>query len=368
MNIANGTTYEVTYDRKPEGWDHCTHSDIGGVTVVFLNYNKTSMIERSLKATLDQDYPLLDMLFMDDASCDGSGDMMEELVRQYKGRHRVRVVRNKKKRGIPGQWNLAAALADGEWLGMFCADDISHPDRVSQVASVIVQHPTLKGLCTSGYEINPKTGTRSAILPDWPSELVTGASSFDELKRIDTPVIGATAFWHKSVFSSPLPNVRLDDIMLRWILQMQNRTSVEPIWMWCSEIKAVEYYTGSGITNEMKCNIDKAVSPRRRWLTQRIANKKQNRVVQTAWEGLVTYYRANGAPPVYIEFAEEKLLASKIFNGNTISRLSLLPDIARYFFSHGRRKAGLLHDYARTTALELFGVKAASAIIAICRK
>ena len=355
----------VSYSYVPSGWDETAYRSLGGFTVVFLNFNKKSMIESSVNAALAQDYPLLDMLFLDDASTDGSGDIMETIVRCYNGRHKVRVVRNRENRGIPLQWNLAAALAKGEWLGMFCADDISHPNRVSLVADVISSHPTLKGLCTSGYEINPKYGTRTPILPDLPSKLVAGVQSLDELRAIDTPIIGATAFWHKSIFVRPLPHVRLDDVMLRWILQMQFRESEEPIWMWCSDVRAVEYYIGSGITNEMNCDLVEGGLSGKVWLQKRIAKRKQSRVIQTAWAGLVMYYRTNNSPAYFAEFAERNLLGAKIFNGNTLSRLALLPRVTWWCLSHGIRGFELLCQYFKTLTLEFLGLRVASGLFGL---
>ena len=76
----------ISYSYTPAGWTQEEFLRQGGFTVVFLNYNKARYIEKSVASALNQDYPILEMFFMDDASTDGSGDEMERMVRQYRGR------------------------------------------------------------------------------------------------------------------------------------------------------------------------------------------------------------------------------------------------------------------------------------------
>ena len=107
-NMQNST---VSYVYEPEKWDEAAWRETGAFTVVFLNFEKSKTIHKAVASALAQDYPFLEMFFMDDASSDGSGDVMEELVRAYRGRHKVSVVRNRTNVGITGQWNSVAKLA-----------------------------------------------------------------------------------------------------------------------------------------------------------------------------------------------------------------------------------------------------------------
>ena len=61
---------KISYIYTPEDWDQNQFLSLGGFTVVFLNYNKKSFIERSVESALSQDFPLCEMFFMDDASTD----------------------------------------------------------------------------------------------------------------------------------------------------------------------------------------------------------------------------------------------------------------------------------------------------------
>lgn len=201
---------------------------------------------------------------MDDASTDGSGDLMERLVRRYRGRHKVCVVRNAENQNITGQWNLVAGLATGNWFGMFCADDIARENRVSCAARIVQQNPTLKGFCTSGVEFDSRSGVvHGKMCAQTPTKVVPGRIDLRNKIEYDTPVIGATSFWHRDVFVNPIPFSRCDDIELRWILQFLYRDQKSPVWMWCAEIDSIEYAVGgdkfvqrNGPTFRYPCVID----------------------------------------------------------------------------------------------------------------
>ena len=52
------------YCYTPEKWSHDEFISFGGFSVVFMNYNKGHYIEHSVKSALEQDYPYLEMIFM----------------------------------------------------------------------------------------------------------------------------------------------------------------------------------------------------------------------------------------------------------------------------------------------------------------
>ena len=238
----------VSYLYTPESWSQEQFLAMGGFTVVFLNYNKISMIEKSAASALNQDFPLLEMFFMDDASSDGSGDVMEQIVREYRGRHKVAVVRNDENQYITGQWNIVSKLAMGNWFGMFCGDDVAHSDRVSVIAERIRQFPTLKGIATAAVDIDAATGK---VLPDQhyvdAPFFIDGGSTWSSFASRFKPN-GSTTFWHRSLFSSPLPRVPMDDGYLLFRLFLWNRENRGPIFLYDSLLQTIDYSLGAGVS------------------------------------------------------------------------------------------------------------------------
>ena len=280
----------ISYEYLPDGWNQKKFFDLGGYTVVFLNYNKGSYIEESVQSVLAQNYPLLEMFFMDDASTDGSGDRMERIVRSYRGRHKLTVVRNQENKNICGQWNAVARLAKGNWFGMFCADDFAKPDRVSMVAEIISRHPTLLGVCTD-LEDRLEDGSVVAHAHVRKEIYGYGSDSLESIIRLKYPIIGASTFWHKSLFDKKLPNVPLDDVLLRCILQVRASKVDGPIWVWLPGLITVTYNKG-GISTTGEVNVS-SMGFISAYITSKDYAIRMAKLWAKSLEGVESYLREN---------------------------------------------------------------------------
>lgn len=231
----------VKYSYVPLDWSQTEFLRLGGFVVVFLNYNKGSLVVDAVRSALEQDYPLLEMIFLDDNSTDGSGDEMERIVRTYRGRHKVMVVRNKQNQTIAGQWNIASKLASGTWLGMFCGDDVAFPNRVSVVAKLVHEYPTAWGICTNAliagsddktFCANRKRGTWSGENGNLPPE----------------NMFGGMTFWNRAIFDTELPRCNMDDYLLQYMVMIRRSKEDSVSLVWALDINTV-HYSLSGITN-----------------------------------------------------------------------------------------------------------------------
>lgn len=106
------------------------------VTIVFLVYNRREQLRTSLRAmTEDSHYPaeLTDVIVVDNASDDGSAEMVE---REFPA---VRVVRRSSNCGVSG-WNDGFRLARGEWV--LALDDDCHlpPDGLRRAVGAGDEH------------------------------------------------------------------------------------------------------------------------------------------------------------------------------------------------------------------------------------
>lgn len=319
---------EISYAYTPAGWNQSRFLELGGFSVVFLNYNKAAFIEKAVAAALDQDFPLLEMFFMDDASTDGSGDVMEALVRQYRGRHKVTVVRNTENQHITGQWNIVGRLATGTWLGMFCADDIAFPDRVSQTREVIARHPGLLGLSTSGIEANYITGCRTREIGAGIDPFsIDAQASTAELARKWLVVVGATAFWHRSLFDAPLPKGPMDDEIIFYRLLARRQSREGAVYRFASDVRTVTYAIGTGISTEGRARATETDSKYSLWVKQVRAQRHQNQVYVRTWRGVVDSPDYAAASADMRGYARLRLWLARIVAGNTGSRLLMAPGL-----------------------------------------
>ena len=96
------------------------------VSVVVPNYNYVRYLEQRLSSILDQTFQDFELILLDDASDDGSADI---LARYRDNPHTSCIVVNEKNSGSPfKQWMKGIALAKGKYVWIAEADDWAEPD------------------------------------------------------------------------------------------------------------------------------------------------------------------------------------------------------------------------------------------------
>lgn len=99
-------------------------------------YNQKHLIGDALRGAFAQTYSPLEIVISDDASTDGSQELIESLIVKYRkdgGRHHVVFVKNEKNLGNLGNWQKLCEVAKGELLIQADGDDVSCPSRASEI-------------------------------------------------------------------------------------------------------------------------------------------------------------------------------------------------------------------------------------------
>lgn len=97
------------------------------VSLVVLNFNYARFLPRAIEAALAQSYPNLEVMVVDDASTDGS----REVIERYLGR--LRPIYLPFNRGQGGAINAGFAASGGEYVFFLDADDYLYPNAVEKV-------------------------------------------------------------------------------------------------------------------------------------------------------------------------------------------------------------------------------------------
>jgi glycosyltransferase involved in cell wall biosynthesis len=84
------------------------HKDL--VTVTLVTYNSGRFIKRCLESVLAQKYPLKEVIVVDNASTDGTADILEQFE------DRCHIVYNDENIGFAAAQNQAIRLGSGEWV------------------------------------------------------------------------------------------------------------------------------------------------------------------------------------------------------------------------------------------------------------
>jgi len=109
-----------------------------------------------MTSILSQSFRDFELLVVDDASVDGSGECAESL-----GDTRVRVLRNETPLGLAASLNRGLRETDSVWIARQDADDLSEPQRLERQLAFLQRHAEVSLLGTGGKmvdEHNQPTG------------------------------------------------------------------------------------------------------------------------------------------------------------------------------------------------------------------
>lgn len=116
------------------------------VSVMIITYNQSHLIAETIESVLSQDYSNLEIVVADDASTDGTRDVILDFQRRYPGI--VVPVLNEKNLGITGNSNAAFFACTGELIAVLGGDDLFLAGKIkAQVAQfedpkvVLSYHP-----------------------------------------------------------------------------------------------------------------------------------------------------------------------------------------------------------------------------------
>lgn len=111
-------------------------------SVVVPSYNHRAFVREAVESVFAQTYPHWELVVVDDASTDGSLDVLRELSHPQ-----LRVEANGHNLGAYATLNRGIDLARHEWIAVLDSDDRWSPKKLELQAELIADHPE----CSWGY-------------------------------------------------------------------------------------------------------------------------------------------------------------------------------------------------------------------------
>ncbi|VAW52942.1 hypothetical protein MNBD_GAMMA05-1883 [hydrothermal vent metagenome] len=140
------------------------------VSIVVPVYNAEAFLAESLDSITNQTYPNIEILIMDDASTDGSA----EIIRSYGDK--ITHIRNENNLGQFGNVNKGIEKTKGEFVCVYHADDIYKPDIVEKEAHYLIQNRSAGAVFCMDIFIDGRGKVYNQLtLP----QAVTGGGPFD---------------------------------------------------------------------------------------------------------------------------------------------------------------------------------------------
>ncbi|MFD1142919.1 glycosyltransferase family 2 protein [Larkinella insperata] len=99
------------------------------VSVICISYNHERFITAALQSVLDQTYPAVELLVIDNNSTDSSVARVETLMQQHP---KIQLIRNCENVGICRAFNQGLKLAQGRYVIDLSADDVMHRERIAR--------------------------------------------------------------------------------------------------------------------------------------------------------------------------------------------------------------------------------------------
>ena len=109
-------------------------------------YNAEAYLTQSVESILGQTFLDFELIVVDDCSTDGT----LALLRSYND-PRLRIVPNERNMGVVGARNRAMAVARGDLIAAFDADDVSLPTRLAKQVAYLDSHPAVALVGTGSF-------------------------------------------------------------------------------------------------------------------------------------------------------------------------------------------------------------------------
>lgn len=107
-----------------------TYKDNLLVSIIIDNYNSCSFIKEAIDSALNQTYPNLEIIVVDDASTDGS----QEVISSYGDR--VTPIIKDKNEGQLSAYNTGFSKVKGDIIFVLDGDDLFYPDKVEKIVNI----------------------------------------------------------------------------------------------------------------------------------------------------------------------------------------------------------------------------------------
>lgn len=124
----------------------------GRVTVLIPLYNRAKYIEKTINSVLEQDYPDVELIVIDDGSTDGGDKIVERLSID----HGFKILRHpgRVNKGQSAALNLGLTEATGEFIAILDSDDLFVPGKISAQVEFLRKHEHIGLVYGNGMAID----------------------------------------------------------------------------------------------------------------------------------------------------------------------------------------------------------------------
>lgn len=197
-------------DAIPETAEECEQAGAQHhrvVTFAIFAYNHEQFIEEAVKGAFSQTYQPLEIILSDDQSTDGTFAIMQRMVAEYVGPHRIVLRRNLRNLGVGAHVNAIVDASSGDLIVAAAGDDISMPDRVWILQGQWQRLGRPGSICSMASVIDGKGATIAERYTGYDGQYpesgeAASASLIHYAQNGSRHLLGCSAGWSREVFDT----------------------------------------------------------------------------------------------------------------------------------------------------------------------
>ena len=182
------------------------------VSVLIPTYNSVEFVEDTVRSIINQTYKNIEIIIVDDASTDGTVEILKKLEKEEK---RIKLFLNEKNLGITDNMNNGIMKCEGKYIAILDGDDWAYPYRIEEQVKVMEKDSEVvlcsgyMDICDEDLEIQT---TRTYPLKD--AEIRRAMVRYD-------PISHTTSMWRRdallktTLYSKNFPICRDYDLIVR---------------------------------------------------------------------------------------------------------------------------------------------------------
>ncbi len=123
------------------------------VSVIIPSYNHVNYVGQSIRSVWRQTYNKIELIVVDDASTDGTAEVVSEL--ESESPIPMWVVKKSHNRGVSNSLNIGLSMASGEWVGFLSSDDYYITNKIERQIEIALTSPGEYGcIHTNAFSIS----------------------------------------------------------------------------------------------------------------------------------------------------------------------------------------------------------------------
>ena len=120
------------------------------MSVIIDNYNYGGFVSEAINSALDQSYPNVEVIVVDDGSTDNSREVISSF-----GNRIISVL--KENGGQSSALNAGIAISKGEWIYLLDSDDLFYTNKIQRISELAKQYP-MAGMIAHNLDYCTETG------------------------------------------------------------------------------------------------------------------------------------------------------------------------------------------------------------------